>query len=93
MPSLCWHCAKHKEQRLGAQALLGSIVADPDIAIERLNIVSAEERVDILVAFNPTNLELPALQHAGQTVHGLLEHWAGALPDKAAVVFEVRFGS
>ena len=86
------HGFKFQEQPLGAQALLGSIVADPDTAIERLDIVSAEERADILVAFNPTNAELPALQHAGQTVHGLLEHWAGALPDKAAVVFEVSFG-
>ena len=74
---------------MAAQALLGSIVANPDMAIERLDIVSAEERADLLAAFNPVNLELPALQHDGQTIHGLLEHWAEVLPDKAAVLFEV----
>ena len=74
---------------MAAQALLGSIVADPDMPIERLNVVSAEERADLLEAFISTKLELPALQHAGQTIHGLLEHWSEATPDRIAVVFEV----
>ena len=76
-----------------AQALLGSIVAAPDTPIERLNIVSAEERASLLGAFNPTDLEPPALLHAGQTIPGLLEHWAEATPDKAAVDFEVGWRS
>ena len=71
------------------QALLGSIVAEPDAPIERLAIVDAEERASLLQAFNATDLAPTDLLHPGQTLHGLLEHWAAATQDKTAVTFEV----
>ena len=77
----------------GMQALLGSIVADPDAAVERLSIVEAPERSILLDAFNATDLAPSDLMHAEQTVHGLLEHWARVTPDKPAALFEVRLSS
>ena len=77
----------------GMQALLGSIVADPDTAVERLSIVEASERSILLDTFNATDLAPGDLLHAEQTVHGLLEHWARVTPDKPAAIFEVRLPS
>ena len=71
-----------------SQALLGSIVSEPDAPIERLAIVDAEERTSLLQAFNATDLAPTDLLHPGQTLHGLVEHWAAATPDKTAVTFE-----
>ena len=64
-------------------------MAEPDTPIERLAIVDAEERASLLQAFNATDLAPTDLLHKGQTLHGLLEHWAAASPDKTAVTFEV----
>ena len=75
------------------QALLGSIVADPDAAVERLSVVEASERSILLDAFNATDLAPGDLLHAEQTVHGLLEHWARVTPDKPAATFEARLPS
>lgn len=72
------------------QALLGSIVADPDVAVERLSIVDASECNVLLKAFNAMDLAPTDLFHADQTVHGLLEHWARVTPDKPAAIFEAR---
>ena len=50
--------------------------------------MDAEERACLLNAFNATDLAPSDLLHPGQTLHGLLEHWAAATPDKTAVTFE-----
>ena len=71
-----------------SQALLGSIVAEPDAPIDRLAIVDAEERASLLQVFNATDLAPTELLHPRQTLHGLVEHWAAATPDKIAVTFE-----
>ena len=72
------------------QALLGSIAAEPDAAIGRLSILDASERSCVLDTFNNTDLAPSSLLHADQTLHGLVEHWAEATPDKPAAVFEVH---
>ena len=63
-------------------------MAEPDAPIERLAIVDAEERASLLQAFNATDLAPTDLLHLEQTLHGLVEHWAAATPNKIAVTFE-----
>ena len=74
---------------VAVQALLDSIAADPDMAVDRLPIMGPEEHSRLLVDFNNHVLAPSEPCHAGQTIHGLLEHWAAATPDAPAVMFEV----
>ena len=71
------------------QALLESVLAAPDVPVDRLGFVSQSERDVLLREFNATDLAPTDLLHPGQTLHGLLEHWASATPDATAAVFKV----
>jgi non-ribosomal peptide synthetase component F len=72
------------------QALLESVVADPDAPILRLNILSAAERDTVEHTFNATDVAPSQLMHAEQTMHGAFEHWAATRPDAPALVYGVR---
>ena len=72
-----------------AQALLDSIASDPDMAVDRLDILGPDERERLLVGFNATQLAPSELMHPGQTIHGMLEHWAIATPEAPAALYEV----
>ncbi|MCF2946439.1 non-ribosomal peptide synthetase, partial [Paenibacillus tarimensis] len=70
--------AKHYEQ------LLETIVSRPDAKIAELNLLTAEEREQILGAFNPAQPEAaPAA-----AFHRLFEEQAERTPEAAAVVYE-----
>lgn len=71
------------------QALLDSIAADPDMAIDCLDILGPDERKELLVGFNAVHLAPSQLMHPGQTIHGMLEHWAAATPEAPAALYEV----
>ncbi len=73
------------------QALLDSIVADPESPVGSLSIVGPEERSLLLGEFNDTGVAPTELFHEDQTIHGLLEHWAAATPNAIAAIFEVLF--
>ena len=74
------------------QALLTGIIADPNAPVDSLCIMTEAERNALLHAFNATQLAPSELMHPGQTIHGMLEHWAEATPDAPAVCFEARTG-
>ena len=73
-----------KTLSLEYQALLESSVNNPEIAIDRLNILSSQERDRLLIKFNQTESIVPS--------HQCLNHWFEAqvdkTPDATAVVFE-----
>ncbi len=70
--------AKHYEQ------LLVTIVSSPDAKIAELNLLTAEEKEQILGAFNPAQPEAaPAA-----AFHRLFEEQAERTPEEAAVVYE-----
>ena len=72
------------------QALLTSITADPSAPVDGLCFVTEAERSALLHTFNATQLAPSELMHPGQTIHGMLEHWAAATPNAPAVWFEAR---
>ena len=72
------------------QALLESVVADPDASILRLNILSAAERDTVEHTFNATDMAPSQLMHTEQTMHGAFEQWAATRPDAPALVYGVR---
>ena len=72
-----------------AQALLDSIVAEPNSPIGHLSMIGPEERSRLLEEFNSTDVPHTELFHEAQTLHGLLEHWATATPNAPAAIFEV----
>ena len=55
-----------------------------------LGILTAAERELVLHKFNGVEVAPSRLLHPGQTVHGLLEHWAAATPSAVSAIFEVR---
>ena len=57
--------------------------------MDRLAFVSQPERDVLLRKFNATHLAPTDLLHPGQTLHGLLEHWASATPDATGAIFKV----
>ena len=70
------------------QALLTSITAEPNAPVDSLCFVTEAERSVLLHTFNATQLAPSELMHPGQTIHGMLEHWAAATPDAPAAWFE-----
>lgn len=74
---------------VACQALLESVLAEPDTPVDRLGFVSEPERDMLLREFNATEQAPTDLLHPGQTLHGLLEHWASATPDAIAAIFKV----
>ena len=71
------------------QALVAGMVAEPDQPITSLCFVTDAGRQELLHTFNETCLAPTALLHPGQTIHGMLEHWAAATPDACAAQYEV----
>ncbi|MCU1609090.1 MAG: putative non-ribosomal peptide synthetase, partial [Pseudonocardiales bacterium] len=63
--------------------LLSAVATNPDQPLSRIDILSAEERHQLLVGFNQTAHEVPAT-----TVPELFEQQVTRTPDNTAVVFE-----
>ena len=75
---------------LGVQALLKGAVAAPDEPVDQVKVLTDGEVEALLHGFNATDMAPSELMHPGQTVHGVLEHWAAVQPDAPAAVFEVQ---
>ncbi|MFB6367712.1 amino acid adenylation domain-containing protein, partial [Paenibacillus elgii] len=66
--------------------VLEQIVANPRIAVEDLELTTAQESIEIIERFNDTTTEFPR----EKTLHQLFEEQAERIPDAVAVVFEHR---
>jgi amino acid adenylation domain-containing protein len=66
------------------QTLLEGIVAAPDCSVARLPLLTADERQQVLAAWNETTRPLPG----ERCMHELFEEQAARQPDAVAVVFE-----
>ncbi|MDY7994278.1 amino acid adenylation domain-containing protein, partial [Paenibacillus polymyxa] len=64
--------------------LLEQVVAKPDIRVHELDMVSEQEREQILSVWGDTAVEYPS----GQTIHGLFETQTAQTPEQAALFFE-----
>ncbi|MDP4180345.1 MAG: amino acid adenylation domain-containing protein, partial [Bacillota bacterium] len=64
--------------------ILGSIVNNPDTMLSGLNMLSEEEKEEILYRFNDTKAEYPK----EKTIHELFEEQVERTPDNIAVVYE-----
>ncbi|WP_289355977.1 non-ribosomal peptide synthetase [Paenibacillus sp. S-12] len=62
--------------------MVEQIVSTPNVAVEKLELLTAEEREELLVTFNDTAVELPA----EATVHALFEQQAALTPEQPALV-------
>ena len=70
---------------LNFQELLSSIIANPAQSIDRLSIIAAAERSQLLGDWNQTDCKYPP-----QCIHQLFEAQVEHTPDAIAVVFEDR---
>ncbi|PUA36528.1 non-ribosomal peptide synthetase [Paenibacillus elgii] len=66
--------------------LLDGIVQDPNGALSSIEIVTAQEKTQIVEEFNDTSCPFPA----DMTIHGLFEQVAAGMPEQEAVVFQDR---
>ncbi|ACK73821.1 amino acid adenylation domain protein (plasmid) [Gloeothece citriformis PCC 7424] len=66
------------------KVLLVSSLTNPKLPINQLNILSEQDRKQLLVEFNPVLNNLPE----EKCIHHLFEHQAELTPNKIAVVFE-----
>ncbi|MDO3682129.1 non-ribosomal peptide synthetase, partial [Paenibacillus ehimensis] len=64
--------------------VLEQIAANPQIRVSDLEVVTPQERAQIIEVFNATAAEYPQ----EQTIHGLIEAQAERTPDQTAVYFE-----
>lgn len=73
-------------ERLAAhyRALLEGALADPDIQISAIELLSKEEKQEILVSFNETDADFPA----ATAVHELVDRQAGLTPQADAVIYK-----
>ncbi|WP_238553057.1 non-ribosomal peptide synthetase, partial [Paenibacillus alvei] len=62
--------------------MVEQIVSTPNVAVENLDLLTVEEREELLVTFNDTAVELPV----EATVHALFEQQAARTPDQPALV-------
>ena len=69
------------------QALLRDLVANPELPISELSILSARER-KLLTEWNNTATEFPDRESQHQSLHQLFEAQVAKTPDAIAVVFE-----
>ncbi|MEP7218250.1 MAG: amino acid adenylation domain-containing protein, partial [Bacteroidota bacterium] len=65
------------------KALLEAAIADPDIPVDSLPLLDAEERHQVLVEWNRTDAEIPE----GVSIHHLFEAQCNRAPDAVAVTF------
>ncbi|MFF7730906.1 amino acid adenylation domain-containing protein [Streptomyces sp. NPDC008001] len=68
--------------------LLEAVAADPGQPLDRVDVLTAEERHRLLVEWNNPGREVPAAGAGNATLHELFEAQAARTPDAAAVVFE-----
>ncbi|RIE04952.1 hypothetical protein D3H35_03175 [Cohnella faecalis] len=66
------------------QEVIGQVVETPHVHIDQLEIVTEEEKRQLLHEFNDTKASYPA----DQTIHGLFEEQVKKTPDHTAVVLE-----
>jgi amino acid adenylation domain-containing protein/non-ribosomal peptide synthase protein (TIGR01720 family) len=66
------------------QTLLAAIVANPQQPVDRLSLLSAEERQQLLVEWNETASDYPQ----NKCINVLFEEWVERTPDAVAVVFK-----
>ncbi|WP_249930822.1 condensation domain-containing protein, partial [Paenibacillus polymyxa] len=64
--------------------LLEQVVAQPDIQVQELDVLSEQEREQILHGWGDTAAEYPS----EQTIHGLFEAQAVQTPEQPALYFE-----
>ncbi|WP_051240536.1 non-ribosomal peptide synthetase [Paenibacillus alvei] len=62
--------------------MVDQLVSTPNVAVEKLELLTAEEREELLVTFNDTAVKLPA----EATVHALFEQQAARTPEQPALV-------
>ncbi|MFF3640054.1 non-ribosomal peptide synthase/polyketide synthase [Streptomyces sp. NPDC002564] len=62
--------------------LLGAVLADPDLPVDRVDILGAAERHRVLTEWNATAVDVPGLDG---TVHGTFARLARTRPDAVAV--------
>ncbi|WP_244966060.1 AMP-binding protein, partial [Paenibacillus alvei] len=62
--------------------MVEQIVSTPNVAVEKLELLTVEEREELLVTFNDTAVELPA----EATVHALFEQQAARTPEQPALI-------
>ncbi|NEQ24566.1 MAG: amino acid adenylation domain-containing protein, partial [Microcoleus sp. SIO2G3] len=66
------------------QALLESVIANPDAAIGELEILNLSDRQQLLVEFNNTHVDYPK----DRCIHHLFEEQAARTPENIALVYE-----
>ena len=69
--------------------MLEGLTEAPQMSIDAVSLLSAEERQTVLHTFNESTLEPPNGPYHSQTIHGMLEYWAAKTPSAPAVEFEV----
>ncbi|WP_342417692.1 amino acid adenylation domain-containing protein [Paenibacillus sp. FSL R10-2782] len=74
-------------ERLAAhlQQLIHTVIEQPDIALSAIEMVSSQEKEQILMQFNDTVADYPYPRD--QVLHGLFEEQAAQSPDRLAVTF------
>ncbi|BFH13822.1 hypothetical protein J6TS7_53130 [Paenibacillus dendritiformis] len=87
--SIEYACSLYKEEtieRMAAhfQQVLDIILSDPQRKLSSIEIISPEEKAQILETFNDTAADYPR----GKTIHQLVEEQAERTPDRTAVVYE-----
>ena len=70
------------------QVMLEGLTEAPQMSIDDVSLLSAEERQAVLHTFNESTLEPPSGPYYSQTIHGMLEYWASKTPSAPAVEFE-----
>ncbi len=65
------------------KTIISTIVKQPDIPVEEINIVPEEEKRALLLDFNQTAMEYPK----DKTIHGMFEEQVEQRPDHTALVF------
>ncbi|MEC0099809.1 non-ribosomal peptide synthetase, partial [Paenibacillus thiaminolyticus] len=82
-------CSLYKEETIRRMAghfqqVLDTILSDPNRKLSSIEIISPEEKAQILETFNETAADYPR----DKTIHQLVEEQAERTPDQAAVVYE-----
>nr|WP_277344895.1 non-ribosomal peptide synthetase [Paenibacillus thiaminolyticus] len=87
--SIEYACSLYEEETIERMAghfkqVLDTILSDPNRKLSSIEIISPEEKAQILETFNDTSADYPR----DKTIHQLVEEQAERTPDRAAVVYE-----